>query len=633
MSFVPQPYERFVDDLLTALTGGMIREEHRFVGIEEAYSLGAAGAAPASIKVFGQRGEAFVLFDPRTDWAYDPALDAVLWQPNGRPPDPGSYFFVNYDLQSADRRLTDRNPGSVTTTLAEAFAREFAVLHKQMELIYRSAFVDLADGSSLDHVVALLGLERKDARFASGEVLFKRSTPASGDIAIPAGTLVSTAQGLNFETGERRTLRRGQLSVVAPVRAQLEGPEGRVEAGAIVNINRPIFGIESVGNESATFFAADKETDEQLRARVRASLERAGRATVDAIKYGLIEDVAEITEENIEVRERADTPGFVDVRLGLESSGDPDLVRRIEQAIFNARPAGVRVAHNLPTSTPTAGAQQAAADRAGIARPEAVADFRAVGEPSDAYVFRPDELALMPEGVLNLRVEVLLRLAEANLSAAQKEEVEDDVRNRVVEYITALPMGAPLIYNKLLGRIVQPDAVADARMLVGLKPGGAFQGRVTNLAGGGGDGSSGRKARISAYDVFVGLMDEAVALEVAVQVRLRSGAALPAEERPALLRALQEGGAAYRAVEAAVEGVLAAGGSIDKADLVLAVAAALDGQEPPLALVEGAGALVLNASYTETGRLLNNTEAVSLAPYERPALVRLTLQMPGGLDA
>ena len=37
------------------------------------------------------------------------------------------------------------SPGSVTRILAEAFAREFAVLHKQMETIYGSAFVDLAD--------------------------------------------------------------------------------------------------------------------------------------------------------------------------------------------------------------------------------------------------------------------------------------------------------------------------------------------------------------------------------------------------------------------------------------------------------------------------------------------------------
>src|SRR5439155_21367623 len=109
--------------------------------------------------------------------------------------------------------------------------------------IYQSAFLETASGTALDHVVALLSLVRKDAKFASGEVLFKRSSPAAGDIAIPAGTLVSTDQGQNFETSDKRTLRRGQLSVTVPIRAQVEGPPGKVESGLIKNINRPIFGI------------------------------------------------------------------------------------------------------------------------------------------------------------------------------------------------------------------------------------------------------------------------------------------------------------------------------------------------------------------------------------------------------
>jgi uncharacterized phage protein gp47/JayE len=627
MTFVAQPYERFVDDLLTALTGGMIREEHRFTGIEESYSLGAPGVLPGSIKVFGQRNDEFVTFDPRTDWAYDTGLEAIVWRTGGRLPDPDSYFYTNYDLRDADRRVTDRNPGSVTTTLAEALAREFAILHKQMEMIYRSGFVDLADSSSLDHVVALLGLTRKDARFASGEVLFTRSTPASGDIAIPAGTLVSTAQGINFETSEKRTLRYGQLSVVAPVRAQVEGPEGRVDAGAIISINRPIFGIESVSNERATFFATEKETDEQLRARVKASLERAGKATVDAIKFALIERADEITEENIEVRERADAPGFVDVRLGLESAGDPNLVRRIEEAIFDARPAGVRVIHNLPTSTPSVPTQQATEETADIPRPTALADFRAAGEPVDAYAFTPDELATQPEGILNLRIEVLLRLAESNLSAAQKEEVEDDVRARVIAYIEALPMGAPLIYNKLLGRVIQPDVVADARMLVGLNTSGAFNGLRQNLL------ITGRKATLGIYDVFVGLMEEIVPLEIAALVEPAPSVSLSPEARVGLLETLNEGGVVHRAVTIALENLLAAAqGSIRRSDLHAAVTAELARLSPPLILVEGDQAFTLNATYVETGRLLNNTEHVALAEYETPHLMRLAVHMPGGLD-
>ncbi|BBH71862.1 hypothetical protein ACTI_85470 [Actinoplanes sp. OR16] len=620
MTFVAQPYERFVDDLLTALTGGVIREEHRFTGIEDTYSLGAPGAQAGGVTVFGQRGEQFVTFDPRTDWAYDTGLEAIVWQPGGRPPDPDSYFYVNYDLPGADRRLTDRNPGSVTTTLAEAFSRELAVLHKQMEMIYRSGFVDLADSASLDHVVALLGLARKDARFAAGEVLFQRGTPASGDIAVPAGTLVSTDQGRNFETSEKRTLRQGQLAVVVPVRAQDEGPDGRVEAGAIVAVNRPIFGIESVSNPGATFFATAKETDEQLRARARATLERAGRSTVDAIRYHLIERVDEVTEENIEVRERAETPGFVDVRLGLETTG-PDLVRRVEEAILDARPAGVRVLHNLTSGA----AAPAGAPVTGIGRPAALADFASAGTPAGAHAFTADELATQPEGILNLRAEVLLRPAGGSLSVVQKEELEDDARARVIAYVQALPMGEPLIFHKLVGRLVQPDGVADVALLVGLRTAGVFTGLRQNLD------TTGRKATIGEYDVFAGLMEERVALEVSVVVEPAPGSDLAPEARTRLLGTLTDGGPVHRAVTAAVGGLLAtARGSVGRGDLSAAVTAELGRLDPRLMVAAGDRALTVSALYTETGRLLDRTEQVTLAEYETPELTRLTITLAGG---
>ena len=50
MTFVAQPYERFVDDLLTSLTGGVIREEHLFTGPDDSYSLGAADAVGRSLR-------------------------------------------------------------------------------------------------------------------------------------------------------------------------------------------------------------------------------------------------------------------------------------------------------------------------------------------------------------------------------------------------------------------------------------------------------------------------------------------------------------------------------------------------------------------------------------------------------
>ncbi len=613
MTFVAQPYEQFVDDLLTALTGGMVREEHRFIGTEEPYGLASPGVIPASIKVFGQHRETFALFERGIDYVYNQDQEAIIWKPDGKLPDDHSFFYVNYYLEEGQRRLTDRNPGSVTTTLAEAFGREFAVLHKQMELIYRSAFVDLATGISLDHVAALLGLTRKDAKFAGGEVLFKRSTPAPGDITIPAGTVVSTDLGLNFETTDKRTLRKDQLSVAVPIRAQVEGLSGRVEAGTIKNINRPIFGIESVINEEATFFAAAKETDEEFRRRIKGTLERAGKATLDAIKYHLIEELPEITESNIQIIERPEVPGFVEVKLGLGSIENADLVRRVEEAIFNSRAAGVRVVHNLPTRTKSESTQRAEAGQKPIPREEVTAHFKEKGDPR-AIIHLPQEtLRQMPEGLLPLQVEVLLRLTERNLSAAQKESIEDAVRAQVVDYIEALPMGADLIYNKLLGRIVQSEEILDAILLVGSVSGKEFY--KSNLA------TDGRKAKTDVYRVFVGLMDETVFIEVLIQLESKRR-----DQRAEVTQALRT------AITDAINRVLiAARGKLLKTDIKTEISAAIEAVAPHLQLIAG-NAVVLNAEYEETGRLLNNTEEVSLEEHQVPELRELNIKILGVLD-
>jgi hypothetical protein len=604
MTFIAQPYEQFVDDLLTALTGGLIREEHRFMGSDEPYSLSSPGALVSSIKVFGQRQEAFFQFAGGLDYGYEAAEQGIRWLLEGRHPDDHSYFYVNYYVQEGRRHLTDRNPGSVTTTLAEAFARELAVLHKQMEMIYQSAFVDTATSRSLDHVAALLGLTRKDARFAIGEVLCKRSTPASGDITIPAGTLVSTHEGQNFETTDKRTLRKGQLSIAAPIQAQVEGPAGRVEAEMIQNINRPIFGIESAINEKATYFATEKETDEAFRRRLKGSLERAGKSTLNAIKYGLVESIPGLNEGNVQVEEKANVPGLVEVKFGLTVQPEADWVSRMEEVIFQSRPAGIRVVHNLPTRSPTPALQAAAPVAATGARPR-------------SQIASLDEkvLAQMPEGVVRLRADVSLNLVEVNLSAVQKEQIEDQVRHQILDYIEALPMGADIIYNKLLGRIVQVDQVADAMLSLDALTAGtpAYTG---NLA------THGRKAAITLTDISVGLMEETVHVRLYVKLEPKAGSSPAASKVPPSLQT---------AIENAVNQKLAeATGSLTKEALVAAIKAVVD-QEQSWQMA-ASGAIILSAEYEESGGVLNNTEIVNLASNQLARLKSLEVKLKGSLD-
>jgi len=618
MTFVAQPYEQFADDLLTALTGGMIREEHQFVGAEERYSLASPDAIPRTVKVVGQRNDAVTVFEGGIDYDYEPNEGVIVWKNDGGLPDDHAFFYVNYYVQETRRRLTDRNPGSVTATLAEAFAREFAVLHKQMEMIYRSAFVDSATGASLDHVAALLALERKDAKFAGGEALFKRSTPADGDITIPAGTLISTDDGQNFETSDKRTLRKGQLAIAAPIRAQAEGELGRVAAGLIKNINRPIFGIESVTNEGPTFFATEKETDEELRRRIKGTLERAGKSTSNALKFSLIEEIPGINEGNVQVTEDAEIPGKVEVKFGLGSAVAPDLVRRIEETIFYSRAAGVRVTHNLPTRTITARGED-------TTRAEVIEHFNRRRESIELVHLDQAALAQMPEGILDLQIEILLRLTEPNLSVSQKENIEDEARAAAVAYVESLPMGADLIYSKMQGRVVESEKVRDAFILI--RPKGANnQVFKQNLA------TDGRKANVQLQQVFVGLMEESIFVSVLVQLEIRPSPSNGSEPQPADTSGPKVSQALQSAVTSAIKKTLdTAGSSLMKAALRDAIKAAIENDGKSLQLTQN-NPVVLNAEYEQSGRLLLDTDQVAVAENQVFELRKVDIKIPGALD-
>jgi hypothetical protein len=350
-----------------------------------------------------------------------------------------------------------------------------------------------------------------------------------------------------------------------------------------------------------------------MKNRVLGALERAGKATVDAIRYALIEDIPEITEENIQVSESTENAGLVEVKLGIETS-TPDLVSRVEESIFTARPAGVRVTHNLPTGTASDSRQAADA----ITRAQAVDDLKGQGELPDVQHVRADVLAQMPDRVLLLRAEALLRLAGQNLSTAQKESIEDAARTTIANYINGLPMGAALLFNKLLGLIVQPDQVMDAALVVGAESSGVFSGVKANLA------TDGRKAKIDPQRIFVGLMDEAVTVDVVVQLEPNPAVKTtgPAPDSKALSPPLSD----------AVNNMLASGTrNIQRQDLVVAIRTAVNAAAPQLQLAAD-NPVVLSAKFVESGRLLNNADAVALADNEVPSLGVLTVNVKGALD-
>ena len=454
MSFAAEPYGVFVDDLVASLTGGVVREDFIFLEENAPFRLGSA-FQPGTVRIQGLAGEAFFRFHEGTDFTVAPADGTITWLAGdpGVPatgatwPDRGTHFYASYERPpdpQAPPLLTDRNPGSVARTLAESFAREYAVLSRQLELVYRGAFLETAEGRDLDQVVALVGVERRSRTFASGELVFSRSTPAPADIFIPEGTLVSTGvvPSVTVAATDDRTLRSGTLSVAVPVQALVAGPGGVAPAGSLTVIHRPILGIEAVTNPQAMTFSGGSETDQLLRRRAARALDASGRATPGAITGGLI-SVEGIREQDVRIEEdHVAFPGLVKVSVASDLS--PEQSARAAQLIDEARPAGVRVVHNLavspaPSPPPTSDAH---GEDPGPAPPA----------PSVEGIWYP------------VGVKAVVTPSAATLTAAQKGALTDAVEAAIRAFVDGLGVGSTVVYNRLVASIMAVDGVYDVSL-------------------------------------------------------------------------------------------------------------------------------------------------------------------------
>jgi phage-related baseplate assembly protein len=461
MSYAAEPYAQFVDDLLTSLTGGIIRQSFDFVDEAKPFKLSGPGViVPGTVRIFGQADAAYRRFLLNTDYKLESDLTITWLADNqGAPaasavwPDDGSTFYANFEIQAqqgAAPPLSDRNPGSIVRLLAESFAREYAVLSRQLEAVYQAAFLDTAGGRDLEQLCALVGVFRRQTTFAGGSVVFSRSSPAPADIFIPAGTRLSTAEPplVMFETTQDETLRRGTLSVEVAVQAMIGGPAGVVSPNTIRAIHRPILGIEAVTNPLATRFAGENETDESLRSRARRALEGAGKATTGSVLAALT-TIEGVREKDVRISEDPLAhPGIVQLTVALpEMSAEEQqqTVERVVALIEDTRPVGIRILHNIAAPRPSG----TAAPGSG-AVPDEGPDPAIIGVTSN-----PDELFLP--------VDVHVQIAPATLALTPKEknDLETVARAEVKAFLDDAGIGEILVYNALLAHLMAIEGVLD----------------------------------------------------------------------------------------------------------------------------------------------------------------------------
>jgi uncharacterized phage protein gp47/JayE len=174
--------------------------------------------------------------------------------------------------------LTERSPlglfiGTVATSIDDAW--------KLAESVYYSAYVDTATGESLDRVGAYIGIVRRPAVRATGEV----TVSGDDDTIVPIGFRVETESGIEFYVSEYGTIAAG--SVTVPVAAVVAGRAGNVAIGTITEIPTPMIGISSVTNAAATTGGLRIETDAEFRARYKKRVAIAGAGTIDSIRATL----------------------------------------------------------------------------------------------------------------------------------------------------------------------------------------------------------------------------------------------------------------------------------------------------------------------------------------------------------
>jgi|GEM_PF-1153664 hypothetical protein len=186
------------------------------------------------------------------------------------------------------RDAVERDGADANIIIAGASAAADQVVGSITDLA-ASLFLDSASGSDLDRLVFdRYGLLRKAAAAAIGSVQFSTPTPAGATFTIPTGTQLSTTDGIQYITTADGIFVAGTLGpLTVAVRSILAGANQAAKIGTITSITSQISGQPTnlvVNNIVATTGADDAESDDSLRDRARRFFTTARRGTLAALQ-------------------------------------------------------------------------------------------------------------------------------------------------------------------------------------------------------------------------------------------------------------------------------------------------------------------------------------------------------------
>lgn len=173
----------------------------------------------------------------------------------------------------------DSSVGTPLRKIFDAVSESIAESYTDQHLIQYTYDIDSKTGGDLDDFVQLFGLARIPPQRASGVVTFSRpndTNAAATAVVLAPGTQVValTSPQVYVQTMVSAIMNPGQVTVDVPAQAVVAGVAGNVAAGQLSTIVKIQGTVNGSNNVAAFIGGTAQESDDDLRARFKATVFR-----------------------------------------------------------------------------------------------------------------------------------------------------------------------------------------------------------------------------------------------------------------------------------------------------------------------------------------------------------------------
>jgi uncharacterized phage protein gp47/JayE len=219
VSYVPKAYRDIADSILSQIANGVVEQKFTYLPDGGEYVLSYPEEKPV-VRVEGSLDGYPHVFAKDVD--YSVSHSRLMWLEGSKPD--GNTPFTVYHTAGASVDITDVNPGSVVRTIVESIAVEMGFLYAQMDAVYESSFIDTATEQALDLVVAMLGVARKPAEHATGDVTFGRNSEPKV-LEVPNEAIV-------YDGKDAHLLKNSMVKSIKSIVGQANGATAQFAEGA-----------------------------------------------------------------------------------------------------------------------------------------------------------------------------------------------------------------------------------------------------------------------------------------------------------------------------------------------------------------------------------------------------------------